>query len=104
MRDFEQEHTTRNSLKNPANEVAPNQFECAPILKKLIWPLIHTFFLMDIKTRVAKNHQLTVLLHEKPFARINGSGKNNNWSMATNTGVNLLSGRTPNKPMFLISL
>ncbi|HRP18404.1 MAG TPA: glutamine synthetase type III, partial [Ginsengibacter sp.] len=64
----------------------------------------HNIPLMDVMTRVAKNHKLVVLLHEKPFARINGSGKHNNWSMSTNTGVNLLApGKTPKTNLMFLT-
>ncbi len=73
------------------NEVAPNQFECAPMFEETNLAVDHNMLLMDIMDKVARKHGFRVLLHEKPFAGINGSGKHNNWSMATNTGVNLLS-------------
>lgn len=105
MRDFEQEaYKLGIPLKTRHNEVAPNQFECAPIFEEINLAVDHNILLMDIMTRVAKSHKLTVLLHEKPFARINGSGKHNNWSMATNTGVNLLSpGRTPKTNLMFLT-
>lgn len=105
MRDFEQEaYRLGIPLKTRHNEVAPNQFECAPIFEEINLAVDHNILLMDVMSRVAKTHKLALLLHEKPFARINGSGKHNNWSMATNTGVNLLSpGRTPKTNlMFLV--
>ncbi len=78
------------------NEVAPNQFECAPIFEEANIAVDHNLLLMDIMRRVARRHRFKVLFHEKPFKGINGSGKHNNWSLATNTGVNLLSpGKTP---------
>ena len=73
------------------NEVAPNQFECAPMFEELNVAIDHNLLLMDLMKKVAVQHGLRVLIHEKPFAGINGSGKHNNWSMATNTGKNLLS-------------
>lgn len=73
------------------NEVAPNQFECAPIFEEQNVAVDHNLLLMDIFDRVARKHNFRVLLHEKPFAFINGSGKHNNWSMSTDTGKNLLS-------------
>jgi glutamine synthetase len=76
--------------------VAPNQFESAPIFEEVNLAVDHNLLLMDIMRRVARKHKFRVLFHEKPFAGINGSGKHNNWSMATNTGVNLLSpGKNP---------
>ena len=83
-------------VKTRHNEVAPNQFECAPIFEEVNLAVDHNQLLMDIMKRTARKHKFRVLLHEKPFAGINGSGKHNNWSMATNTGVNLLSpGKNP---------
>ncbi|MFD0794199.1 glutamine synthetase III [Mucilaginibacter litoreus] len=90
-------------LKTRHNEVAPSQFECAPIYEEINLAIDHNQLLMDIMDRVAKRHHFKVLLHEKPYAGINGSGKHNNWSLVTNTGKNLLSpGKTPkNNLMFL---
>jgi glutamine synthetase len=83
-------------VKTRHNEVAPNQFESAPIFEEVNLAVDHNQLLMDTMRKVARNHKLRVLFHEKPFAGINGSGKHNNWSMATNTGVNLLSpGKNP---------
>ncbi len=80
------------------NEVAPNQFELAPIFEEANLAVDHNSLLMDVMDRVAKKHHFKVLLHEKPFAGVNGSGKHNNWSLATNTGENLLSpGKNPKK-------
>lgn len=92
MREFEQEaYRLGIPLRTRHNEVAPGQFECAPIFEEVNLAVDHNILLMDIMTRIAKNHKLLVLLHEKPFAKVNGSGKHNNWSLATNTGINLLS-------------
>ncbi len=78
------------------NEVAPNQFECAPIFEEANLAVDHNQLLMDIMIKVARRHRFRLLLHEKPFAGINGSGKHNNWSLSTNTGKNLLTpGKTP---------
>lgn len=90
-------------LKTRHNEVAPSQFECAPIYEEINLAIDHNQLLMDLMDRVAKRHSFKVLLHEKPYAGINGSGKHNNWSMITDTGKNLLSpGKTPkNNLMFL---
>ncbi len=83
-------------VKTRHNEVAPNQFELAPIYEEANLAVDHNSLLMDIMGKVASNHNMKVLLHEKPFAGINGSGKHNNWSLSTDTGVNLLSpGKTP---------
>lgn len=101
MMDLEIEaHKLGIPLKTRHNEVAPNQFECAPIFEETNLAVDHNQLLMDIMQKVAIRHNLRVLFHEKPFAGINGSGKHNNWSMATNTGVNLLSpGKSPKKNM-----
>jgi glutamine synthetase len=97
MKDFEFEsYKLGIPVKTRHNEVAPNQFECAPIFEEANLAVDHNQLLMDVMKRVARKHKFRVLFHEKPFAGINGSGKHNNWSMATNTGVNLLSpGRNP---------
>jgi len=97
MEDFECEaYKLGIPVKTRHNEVAPNQFECAPVFEEVNLAVDHNQILMDIMRRVGRKHKFRVLLHEKPFAGINGSGKHNNWSMATNTGVNLLSpGKNP---------
>ena len=83
-------------VKTRHNEVAPSQFELAPIFEEANLSVDHNALLIDVMKRTAEKHNLEVLFHEKPFAGINGSGKHNNWSLATNTGVNLLSpGKTP---------
>lgn len=83
-------------VKTRHNEVAPSQFELAPIFEEANLSVDHNALLIDLMKRIAERHQLEVLFHEKPFAGINGSGKHNNWSLATNEGVNLLSpGKTP---------
>jgi glutamine synthetase len=85
-------------VKTRHNEVAPNQFELAPIFEEANLAVDHNSLLMDVMDKVANRHNFQVLFHEKPFKGINGSGKHNNWSLATNTGVNLLSpGSTPMK-------
>lgn len=82
------------------NEVAPSQFECAPVFEEANLAVDHNQLLMDVMDKVARKHNFKVLLHEKPFAKVNGSGKHNNWSLATNTGVNLLSpGKNPKSNM-----
>lgn len=84
-------------LKTRHNEVAPGQYECAPLFEGVNLAVDHNQLLMDLMDEIAKRHGFRVLLHEKPFAGINGSGKHNNWSVITNTGVNLLSpGNNPN--------
>ena len=105
MRDYEEEaYKLGIPLRTRHNEVAPSQFECAPIFEEVNLAVDHNTLLMDVMTRVAKTHNLVVLLHEKPFAGINGSGKHNNWSMATNTGVNLLSpGKTPKTNLMFLT-
>jgi glutamine synthetase len=97
MRDLEQECMLLGiPVKTRHNEVAPNQFELAPIYEESNLAVDHNSLLMDVMGKVASKHQFKVLLHEKPFAGINGSGKHNNWSLSTDTGVNLLApGRTP---------
>ncbi|MEX1382649.1 glutamine synthetase III [Lutibacter sp.] len=83
-------------VKTRHNEVAPNQFELAPIYEEANLAVDHNSLLMDIMGRVANRHDFKVLLHEKPFAGVNGSGKHNNWSLSNDAGVNLLSpGQTP---------
>lgn len=97
MRDLEQECMLLGiPVKTRHNEVAPNQFELAPIFEETNLAVDHNCLLMDIMQKVAERHDFKVLLHEKPFKGVNGSGKHNNWSLATDTGVNLLSpGKTP---------
>ncbi|MEQ8325252.1 MAG: glutamine synthetase III [Vicingaceae bacterium] len=97
MRDFENQAlelgipvTTRH------NEVAPNQYEVAPVFEEANLANDHNLLLMDLLEKIAVNHNFKVLLHEKPYPGLNGSGKHNNWSLGTNTGVNLLSpGKNP---------
>ena len=99
MRDLETECMLLGiPVKTRHNEVAPNQFELAPIFEETNLAVDHNSLLMDVMNKVADRHSFKVLFHEKPFAGINGSGKHNNWSLATNTGVNLLGpGSTPMK-------
>ncbi len=78
-------------IKTRHNEVAPGQFEIAPIFEETNTAADHNLILMDIMKKVSTRHNFRVLFHEKPFARLNGNGKHNNWSLQTNTGVNLLS-------------
>ena len=97
MREFEFEaHRLGIPVKTRHNEVAPSQYECAPVFEEANIAVDHNQLLMHILEKVAKRHHLTLLLHEKPYQGINGSGKHNNWSLMTNTGENLLSpGKTP---------
>lgn len=78
-------------LRTRHNEVAPGQYECAPQFEEINLAVDHNQLLMDVMDEVANKHGFKVLFHEKPFAGINGSGKHNNWSLITNTGINLLS-------------
>jgi glutamine synthetase len=105
MRDYEEEaYKLGIPLRTRHNEVAPAQFECAPIFEEVNLAVDHNTLLMDVMNRVATRHNLRVLLHEKPFAGINGSGKHNNWSMATDTGVNLLApGKTPKTNLMFLT-
>ena len=105
MRDFEQEsYKLGIPLRTRHNEVAPAQFECAPIFEEANLAVDHNTLLMDVMERVAKRHSLKVLLHEKPFAGLNGSGKHNNWSLSTDTGVNLLApGKTPKTNLMFLT-
>ncbi|MES1225258.1 MAG: glutamine synthetase III, partial [Bacteroidota bacterium] len=105
MRDFEAEsYKLGIPLRTRHNEVAPAQFECAPIFEEVNLAVDHNTLLMDVMARVASRHNLRVLLHEKPFAGINGNGKHNNWSMATDTGVNLLApGKTPKTNLMFLT-
>ena len=93
-------------IKTRHNEVAPNQFECAPIFEEANLAVDHNQLIMSLMSRIAREHKFRVLFHEKPFKGINGSGKHNNWSLMTDKGVNLLSpGRTPkNNLQFLTFL
>lgn len=97
MRDFEIESLKLGiPIKTRHNEVAPNQFECAPVFEECNLAVDHNQLLMDVMEKTARKHNFRVLLHEKPYAGVNGSGKHNNWSLGTNTGKNLLSpGKTP---------
>jgi len=97
MRDLENECMLLGiPVKTRHNEVAPNQFELAPIFEEINLAVDHNSLLMDVMQKIAERHDLKVLFHEKPFKGVNGSGKHNNWSLATDTGINLLSpGKTP---------
>lgn len=107
MREFEYEaHRLGIPVRTRHNEVAPNQFECAPIFEEVNVAVDHNQLLMHLLEKVGKRHGYTVLLHEKPYAGVNGSGKHNNWSLSTDTGENLLSpGKTPKANLrFLVFL
>jgi glutamine synthetase len=97
MKDFEYEsHLLGIPVRTRHNEVAPAQFECAPVFEEINIAVDHNQLLMDVMEKVAIRHNFRVLLHEKPYAGVNGSGKHNNWSLATSAGKNLLSpGKTP---------
>jgi glutamine synthetase len=97
MRDLENECMLLGiPVKTRHNEVAPNQFELAPIFEEINLAVDHNSLLMDVMQKVGERHDFKVLFHEKPFKGVNGSGKHNNWSLATDTGINLLSpGKTP---------
>lgn len=91
MQDFECEaHKLGIPVTTRHNEVAPNQFEVAPVFEEANLANDHNLLLMELLETVAQRHDFRVLMHEKPFAGLNGSGKHNNWSLGTNTGVNLL--------------
>ncbi len=106
MQELEIEsHKLGIPLKTRHNEVAPSQFECAPMFEEVNVAVDHNQLLMHLLENVARRHNLRVLLHEKPYTGINGSGKHNNWSMATDTGINLLSpGKTPEENFRFVSM
>src|SRR5690554_1936402 len=91
-------------LKTRHNEVAPSQFECAPMFEEMNLAIDHNQLLLNLMEIVALRHNFKVLIHEKPYADINGSGKHNNWSLITNTGVNLLApGKTPKTNLMFLT-
>jgi glutamine synthetase len=110
MQEFELEaHRLGIPVKTRHNEVAPNQFECAPVFEEANLSVDHNQLMMHLVEKVASRHNFTVLLHEKPFNGVNGSGKHNNWSLSTNTRENLLSaGDTPKSELrfltFLVNI
>lgn len=107
MHDVEEElYKLGIPAKTRHNEVAPSQFEVAPIFEEANVAVDHNQLVMDTLSKVAKEHNMAVLLHEKPFARINGSGKHLNWSLSTNDGTNLFNpGTTPHENIqFLVFL
>lgn len=101
MRDLETEcHKLGIPVRTRHNEVGPAQYELAPMFEEVNIAVDHNQLLMDLMERVARRHKLAVLLHEKPFDGVNGSGKHNNWSMGTSTGKNLLSpGKNPGQDL-----
>jgi glutamine synthetase len=91
-------------LKTRHNEVAPSQFECAPVFEDINLAVDHNSLLMDLMEKIARKHYFKILLHEKPYAGINGSGKHNNWSLSTSTGKNLLSpGNSPKSNLMFLT-
>ena len=105
MKDFETEaYKLGIQLQTRHNEVAPNQFECAPVFCEATRAIDQNMMLMILMQKVAEKHHLKVIFHEKPFDGVNGSGKHCNWSMMTGGGVNLLSpGKTPTKNLQFLS-
>ncbi len=106
MSDLEIEsHKLGIPLKTRHNEVAPSQFECAPVFEEVNVAVDHNQLLMHLLDVVSRKHHFKVLLHEKPYESVNGSGKHNNWSLATNTGINLLApGKTPEDNLLFIAI
>ncbi|MAZ93239.1 MAG: glutamine synthetase type III [Lentimicrobiaceae bacterium] len=106
MQDLEIEsHKLGIPLKTRHNEVAPSQFECAPVFEETNIAVDHNQLLMHLMDVVARKHHFNVLLHEKPYDAVNGSGKHNNWSISTDTGVNLLSpGKNPQENFRFITI
>ncbi len=105
MNELEHEaHRLAIPLRTRHNEVAPSQFECAPKFENLNVAVDHSLLLMDLIDKLAKKHKMRALLHEKPFAGVNGSGKHNNWSLGTDTGKNLLApGRNPKENLMFLT-
>lgn len=105
MLDFEHEcHKLGIPIRTRHNEVAPTQFECAPMFEEANVAADHNQLLMDMVDRIAKRHKLRALLHEKPYKGINGSGKHNNWSLMTDTKVNLLDpGDNPRENLLFLT-
>jgi len=110
IREFEIEaYKLGIPIKTRHNEVAPNQYECAPVYEEANLSIDHNQLLMDVMEKISRRHKFRVLFHEKPYQGINGSGKHCNWSLHTNTGINLLSpGKTPKKNLqfltFLVNI
>jgi glutamine synthetase len=105
MQDVENEaYKLGIPVKTRHNEVAPNQFELAPIFEEANLANDHNQLIMDIMQKIARRHKFRILYHEKPFAGVNGSGKHNNWSLSTNTGVNLYSpGKNPKSNLLFLT-
>jgi glutamine synthetase len=105
MQEFENEaYKLGIPLKTRHNEVAPNQFECANVFEDANMAVDHNMLLVELMRRTARKHNLRVLLHEKPFQGINGSAKHTNWSMATDTGINLLKpGKNPRTNLMFLT-
>jgi len=105
MKDFETEaYKLGIQLQTRHNEVAPNQFECAPVFCEATKAIDQNMMLMILMQKVAEKHHLKVIFHEKPFGGVNGSGKHCNWSICTDSGINLLSpGKTPTKNLQFLS-
>ncbi|MFW6246440.1 MAG: glutamine synthetase III, partial [Tangfeifania sp.] len=105
MQDVENEaYKLGIPVKTRHNEVAPNQFELAPIFEEANLANDHNQLIMDVMLKIARRHKFRILYHEKPFSGINGSGKHNNWSLSTNTGVNLYSpGKNPKSNLLFLT-
>ncbi len=105
MKELEIEcHKLGIPVKTRHNEVAPNQFELAPIFENCNLANDHNQLVMDLMKRIANKHHFNVLLHEKPYSGVNGSGKHNNWSLCTDTGVNLFApGKNPKGNMLFLT-
>ena len=105
MKELEVEcHKLGIPVKTRHNEVAPNQFELAPIFENTNLANDHNQLVMDLMKRIARKHNFAVLFHEKPFSGVNGSGKHNNWSLCTDTGINLFApGRNPKGNMLFLT-
>jgi len=105
MKDFEIEaYKLGIPVKTRHNEVAPNQFECAPIFEEANLAADHNLLMMDLMKTIARRHSFRVVFHEKPFAGVNGSGKHCNWSLLTDNGINLLSpGKTPRTNLLFLT-
>jgi glutamine synthetase len=105
MQDVENEaYKLGIPVKTRHNEVAPNQFEVAPIFEEANLANDHNQLIMDIMQKIARRHNFRILFHEKPFAGINGSGKHNNWSLSTDTGINLYSpGKNPKSNLLFLT-
>jgi glutamine synthetase len=105
MKDFEIEaYKLGIPVKTRHNEVAPNQFECAPIFEEANLAADHNLLMMDLMKTIARRHDFRVIFHEKPFAGVNGSGKHCNWSLVTDNGINLLApGKTPRTNLLFLT-